>query len=208
MPFFPEVHEEFARPCSHLSARTRAKGNNLLFLVDGTDKWGYAQSPPFKEAIAAHLCPSCAWKSPSLPSKPCRTTAHISEKAYGVAGHAASALHTLAILQVFQTFPLSLYVNALARSKDSEVFALDTRPIAPLQGNSTIQSGFSIFEEREFPHSKKLDLYAANYYVQYQYAAVKLFLVLYSNARCTIFYYIFMSQWNRILFICALKIYS
>lgn len=50
----------------------------------------------------AHLCPAArGWKSmPSLPSKPCCTTAHITDKAYIAAGQAASA--TMAVLQVFQ----------------------------------------------------------------------------------------------------------
>ncbi|XDV10937.1 hypothetical protein PO909_000035 [Leuciscus waleckii] len=54
------------------------------------------------------------WATPEQPSKrwmdgsflclePCRATAHIAEKAYVSAGYAASALHTMAVLQVFQT---------------------------------------------------------------------------------------------------------
>lgn len=40
----------------------------------------------------------------TLPAlKPCRATAHITEKAYISAGHTASVLHTMAVLQVFQT---------------------------------------------------------------------------------------------------------
>ncbi len=38
----------------------------------------------------------------SLPSKPCRTTAHLANKAYASDGEAASALHAIAGLQVFQ----------------------------------------------------------------------------------------------------------
>ncbi|KAL0199287.1 hypothetical protein M9458_007827, partial [Cirrhinus mrigala] len=37
-----------------------------------------------------------------LPSKPCHTTSHIADKASMAAGQAASAIHTMAVLQAFQ----------------------------------------------------------------------------------------------------------
>ncbi|KAL0188184.1 hypothetical protein M9458_015283, partial [Cirrhinus mrigala] len=92
-PFFPELHEELTHSWrSPHSARAHAQGTQLLTTVEGTEKEG--------DAVAAHLCPSRGWKTASLPSKPCRATAHIAEKAYISAGHAASALHTMAVLQV------------------------------------------------------------------------------------------------------------
>lgn len=65
---------------------------------------GYTKPPPIKEAIAAHLCLTAHGQksSQSLPSKPCCTTAHIAEKAYMAAVQAASAILTMAVLQVFQ----------------------------------------------------------------------------------------------------------
>lgn len=103
-PFFSEVHEELTRSWrSPYSARAHAQGTQLLTTVEGAEKLGYARPPPVEDAIAAHLASSPGWKTASLPSKPCRATAHIAEKAYISAGHAASALHTMAILQVFQT---------------------------------------------------------------------------------------------------------
>ncbi len=52
-----------------------------------------------------HLCPRNAttWRNrPCLPSKACKLTAVLTAKAYSAAGHAASALHAMAILQVHQ----------------------------------------------------------------------------------------------------------
>ncbi|KAL0146542.1 hypothetical protein M9458_058173 [Cirrhinus mrigala] len=112
-PFFPELHEELTRSWrSPHSARAHAQGTQLLTTVEGAEKRGYSRPPPVEDTVAAHLCPSRGWKTTSLPSKPCRATAHIAEKAYISAGHAASALHTMAVLQVFQT--------RLLRSLDEE----------------------------------------------------------------------------------------
>ncbi|XDV32563.1 hypothetical protein PO909_003350 [Leuciscus waleckii] len=103
-PFFSEVHEELTRSWrSPYSARAHAQGTQLLTTVEGAEKLGYTRLPPVEDAIAAHLASSPGWKTAQLPSRPCRATAHIAEKAYTSAGHAASALHTMAILQVFQT---------------------------------------------------------------------------------------------------------
>ncbi len=60
--------------------------NDLFFktpvLGGGGDKLGYAQSRPVEKAVAVHLCPSRGRKSTSLPSKPCRATAHFTERRY------------------------------------------------------------------------------------------------------------------------------
>lgn len=69
---------------------------------DRVNKLGYARSPPLEEAVMSHLCLSCGLKFASLPSKPCRTKAHIVEKVYIAPGYAASVLQTMAILRVFQ----------------------------------------------------------------------------------------------------------
>ncbi|KAL0204651.1 hypothetical protein M9458_002669, partial [Cirrhinus mrigala] len=66
---------------------------------------GYEKLPPLDGSVAAHLCPPTAigWKAKaSHPSKPCRTTSALAGRAYTSAGQAASALHSMAILQVFQ----------------------------------------------------------------------------------------------------------
>lgn len=48
-----------------------------------------------------HLCTSPTTLGVDL-SLPCRLTAHLADKAYASAGEAASALHSMAVLQVFQ----------------------------------------------------------------------------------------------------------
>ncbi len=60
---------------------------------------------PLDESVAARLCPPTAigWKArASHPSKPCRAKSALAGCAYSVAGQVASALHTMAVLQVFQ----------------------------------------------------------------------------------------------------------
>lgn len=104
-PFFPEVHDEISRSWrSSYSARAQATGSLLLSSIDGADRLGYSKPPAVEEAVTAHLCPVAHGRksTPSLPSKPCRTTAYIADKAYIAAGQTASAIHTMAVLQVFQ----------------------------------------------------------------------------------------------------------
>ncbi|KAL0165753.1 hypothetical protein M9458_037597, partial [Cirrhinus mrigala] len=87
------------------SACLRASSSSALTSVDGAEDKGYEKLPPLNESVAAHLCPPTAigWKTKaSHPSKPCRTTSALAGRAYTSAGQAASALHSMAILQVFQ----------------------------------------------------------------------------------------------------------
>ncbi|KAL0147769.1 hypothetical protein M9458_056912, partial [Cirrhinus mrigala] len=105
-PFLPEVHEELTRSWrAPYSARLRASSSSALTSVDGAEDKDYEKLPPLDESVAAHLCPPTAigWKTKaSHPSKPCRTTSALAGRAYTSAGQAASALHSMAILQVFQ----------------------------------------------------------------------------------------------------------
>ncbi|ROI16371.1 Cyclin-dependent kinase 10 [Anabarilius grahami] len=90
---------------SRYSARLHTTTRSALTTVDGSDAKGYEHLPPLDEAVAAHLCPPAAvgWKTKrALPSKPCRTTSTLAGRAYSSAGQAASALHSMAIFQVFQ----------------------------------------------------------------------------------------------------------
>ncbi|TSS48089.1 hypothetical protein Baya_12371 [Bagarius yarrelli] len=55
--------------------------------------------------FAIHLCPSSLktlGASGSLPSKPCRATAHLADKEYTANGGGGYALHAIAVLQVSQ----------------------------------------------------------------------------------------------------------
>ncbi len=66
--------------------------------------------PQLDESVAAHLCPPTAigWKAKaSHPSKLCRTTSALAGRSYASAGQAASALHSMAVLQVYQAKLLS-----------------------------------------------------------------------------------------------------
>ncbi len=86
---------------AHVHTTTQA----IFSHVDGAEAHGYVRSPPVEETVAAHLCPAAAktlGSDISLPSEPCRTTAHLANKAYASDGEVASALHAMAVLQVFQ----------------------------------------------------------------------------------------------------------
>ncbi len=106
VPFFPDVHEQLVKTWSApQSVRVHSNMQAMFSHVDGAEAHGYVRSPPVEETVAAHLCPAAAktlGSDISLPSKPCRTTAHLANKAYASDGEAASALHAMAVLQVFQ----------------------------------------------------------------------------------------------------------
>ena len=104
-PFLPELHEELAKSWNApVSARLRSPASSALSRVDGATEKGYDRIPPVEQAVAAHLCPpSARWRSKTaLPSKACRTTSAFVSRAFSAAGQAASALHTMAVLQVLQ----------------------------------------------------------------------------------------------------------
>ncbi len=110
-PFFPEVHDELTRSWrSPYSARLRTSASSALTMIDGAEEKGYERMPQLDESVAAHLCPPTAigWKAKaSHPSKPCRTTSALAGRSYASAGQAASALHSMAVLQVYQAKLLS-----------------------------------------------------------------------------------------------------
>ncbi len=110
-PFFPEVHDELTRSwLSPYSTRLRTSASSALTTVDGAEEKGYERMPQLDESVAAHLCPPTAigWKAKaSHPSKPCRTTSALAGRSYASAGQVASALHSMAVLQVYQAKLLS-----------------------------------------------------------------------------------------------------
>ncbi|CAM4514717.1 unnamed protein product [Leuciscus chuanchicus] len=104
-PFLPELHTELSKSWNApFSARLRSPVSSTLSQVDGAAEKGYTQIPPVEEAVATHLCPpSARWRSKSaLPSKACRTTSALVGRAFAAAGQAASALHSMAVLQILQ----------------------------------------------------------------------------------------------------------
>ncbi len=86
VPFIPDVHEQLVKTWSApQSARVHSNTQTIFSHVDGAEAHGYVRSPPVEETVAAHLCPAAAktlGSDISLPSKPCRTTAHLANKAY------------------------------------------------------------------------------------------------------------------------------
>ncbi len=106
VPFFPDVHNHLVKTWSApQSARVHSATQAMFSQVDGAEAHGYVRMPPVEETVAAHLCPTSAktmGSDISLPSKPCRMTAHLASKAYSSAGEGASALHAMAVLQMFQ----------------------------------------------------------------------------------------------------------
>ncbi|KAL0195086.1 hypothetical protein M9458_008658, partial [Cirrhinus mrigala] len=106
VPFFPEVHEELTKSWkAPLSARSRHVISPSLTTLDGGPARGYTEVPQVERAIAMHLCPqnAASWRGrPRLPSRACKFSSALVAKAYVVSGQAASALHAMAISQVYQ----------------------------------------------------------------------------------------------------------
>ncbi|KAL0169214.1 hypothetical protein M9458_033810, partial [Cirrhinus mrigala] len=106
VPFFPEVHEELTRSWkAPLSARSRHVISPSLTTLDGGPARGYTEVPQVERAFAMHLCPqnAASWRGrPRLPSRACKFSSALVARAYVASGQAASALHAMAILQVFQ----------------------------------------------------------------------------------------------------------
>ncbi len=96
VPFFPDVHEQLVKTWSALqSARVHSTTQAIFFHVDGAEAHGMCALLPSRRPLLRR-------SDINLPSKPCRTTAHLANKAYASDGEAASALHVMAVLQVFQ----------------------------------------------------------------------------------------------------------
>ncbi len=105
-PFFPEVHDELTKLWHALYlSRICLSASPALTSVDGPEEKGYEHLPPLDEFVATHLCLPMAigWEErASHPSKLCRATSALAGHAYSAAGQAASVLHSMAVLQVFQ----------------------------------------------------------------------------------------------------------
>ncbi len=106
VPFFPEVHEEVTKSwTAPFSARSRSGPSSSLTTLDGGAAKGYVELPPVERSVAMQLCPKTAtsWRgNPRLPSRACKFSSSLADKAYTACGEAASALHAMALLQVYQ----------------------------------------------------------------------------------------------------------
>ncbi|KAL0190897.1 hypothetical protein M9458_013595, partial [Cirrhinus mrigala] len=90
------VHEELTKTwCTPYLARVNTSTSSTLTTVDGTEERGYSKPPSLQEAVTAHLLKAHA----AHPSKPCRTTSALANRAYAAAGQAGLVLHTMAVLQ-------------------------------------------------------------------------------------------------------------
>ncbi|KAI2660982.1 Tyrosine recombinase slr0733 [Labeo rohita] len=101
VPFFPEVHETWRAPHS---SRPRPSSSPLASL-DGGAARGYEAVPQVERAVAVHLCPpgAATWRDrPHLPSRACEFSSALAGRTYHAAGQAATALHAMATLQVYQ----------------------------------------------------------------------------------------------------------
>ncbi len=106
VPFFPEVHDELTGTwTAPFTARNRSSGSSSLATLDGGAARGYTEVPPVERSVAMQLCPRTAstWRgNPLFPSQACRHSSALTGSAYAACGEAASALHTMALLQVHQ----------------------------------------------------------------------------------------------------------
>ncbi|KAI2661177.1 Tyrosine recombinase slr0733 [Labeo rohita] len=86
------------------SSRPRPSSSPLASL-DGGAARGYEAVPQVERAVAVHLYPrgAATWRDrPHLPSKACKFPSALAGRTYHAAGQAATALHAMATLQVYQ----------------------------------------------------------------------------------------------------------
>ncbi|KAL0199366.1 hypothetical protein M9458_007906, partial [Cirrhinus mrigala] len=105
VPFFPEVHEELVRTWRAPYSSRPQPSSSPLATLDGGAARGYVAIPQVERAVAVHLCPrgTATWRDrPHLPSRACKLSFALAGRAYHAAGQAATALHALATLQVYQ----------------------------------------------------------------------------------------------------------
>ncbi len=100
------MHEEVTRSwTAPFSARNWSGASSSLTTLDGWVARAYVAIPPVVRAVAMQLCPRSASTCRGnlrLPSKACKFSSVLMAKAYGAAGQAASTLHAMALLQVYQ----------------------------------------------------------------------------------------------------------
>ncbi len=106
VPFFPEVHEELTRSWkAPFTAQNKSCGSSPLTALDGGAALGYTGIPSVERSVAMQLCPTVASTlrgEPCLPSRACKYSSGLTGSAYRACGEAASALHAMALLQVYQ----------------------------------------------------------------------------------------------------------
>ncbi len=104
LPFFPDLHTEVCRSWGRTySSRLFIPASNYYGNVAGLDECGYRAMPKVEQTLASYLSPLVAssLKAPALPTKPLRTTSTL--VGYSAAGQAGACLHTMSVLQAYQT---------------------------------------------------------------------------------------------------------
>lgn len=94
--FLPVVQEELTKKWrAPYFVRVNPSTTVALTTIHSTEETGYSKLPPLEETVAAYLClPSALGLKAHAahPSKPCRTTSSLTNRAYAAAGQAGSAL--------------------------------------------------------------------------------------------------------------------
>ncbi|CAM4731384.1 unnamed protein product [Leuciscus chuanchicus] len=126
VPFFPVVHGELTRSwMAPFTAGSDLESSSPLTTLDGGAVKVYEAIPPVERSVAAHLCLAAAadWAGdPCFPPQACGCSSVLTDRAYRACGQAASSLHALALLQVFQAKALmDMHKGSLGRALTSEL---------------------------------------------------------------------------------------
>ncbi|KAL0160988.1 hypothetical protein M9458_044713, partial [Cirrhinus mrigala] len=133
VPFFPEVHEELVRTWRAPHSSRPCPSSSPLASLDGGAARGYEAVPQVERAVAVHLClrGAATWRDrPYLPSKACKFSSALAGRTYHTAGQAATALHAMATLQVYQAKVLKHL-----HEKGSDQGAMEELPWFPWSGD-------------------------------------------------------------------------
>ncbi len=100
VPFFPEVHEELTRLWK---APFTARNKSGLWLLPPHHPWWWSRFGVHGNPLCGVVCGYATMSAePGLPARACKYSSGLTGSAYRTCGEAASALHTMAILQVHQ----------------------------------------------------------------------------------------------------------
>ncbi|KAK9962682.1 hypothetical protein ABG768_008036 [Culter alburnus] len=104
MPFFPEVHDEVTKSWrTPSSVRSRPGPSSAFTTLDGGEARGYTRIPPVERSVVMQLCTKASgWRGELRLPKACKFSSGLTEKAYRAYGQAASALHAMALLPMYQ----------------------------------------------------------------------------------------------------------
>ncbi|CAM4537370.1 unnamed protein product [Leuciscus chuanchicus] len=104
LPFLPDLHAEVVKAWKNpYSYRIHRFQHYNYSNVEGMREHGYVSMPPVEETFASYLSQeeTSTLRAPTLPSR-LQTTSRLNGRAYAAVGQAGAALHTMAVLQVYQ----------------------------------------------------------------------------------------------------------